>query len=102
MVHSIAKAIKGDNYMTVAIAILILDALLAVGLITYIVVTERKRKAKPDDGCVCQPDCDTVLRLEKVVKDYGSGENTVHALKGVSLGFRKKFPVHFENKRVLF
>lgn len=31
----------------------------------------------------------SALRLEKIVKDYGQGETKVHALKGVSLNFRK-------------
>lgn len=31
----------------------------------------------------------SALKLCDIVKDYGSGDNVVHALKGVSLGFRK-------------
>ena len=30
-----------------------------------------------------------MLRLEKITKVYGSGDNKVHALKGVSVAFRK-------------
>ena len=30
-----------------------------------------------------------MLELKNIKKDYLSGDNTVHALKGVSLGFRK-------------
>ncbi|HCJ01431.1 MAG TPA: hypothetical protein DHV31_00910, partial [Clostridiales bacterium] len=30
-----------------------------------------------------------MLRLANIVKDYISGDSTVHALKGVSISFRK-------------
>ena len=30
-----------------------------------------------------------MLQLKNIVKDYPSGDSTVHALKGVSLKFRK-------------
>ncbi len=33
--------------------------------------------------------CDCALKLDNVVKVYGEGENAVHALKGVSISFRK-------------
>ena len=30
-----------------------------------------------------------MLRLKNITKDYGGADNTVHALKGISLDFRK-------------
>ncbi|MFT9243222.1 MAG: ABC transporter ATP-binding protein, partial [Bifidobacterium aquikefiri] len=32
---------------------------------------------------------DTAIETIDVVKDYGSGENTVHALRGVNVAFER-------------
>lgn len=75
-----------------AIITLILDAILVVGLITYVIKRHKSESAKgdsPNVKAVGAVDNDVALRLENVVKVYGQGDTSVRALKGVSLNFRK-------------
>ena len=76
--------------MVLAIVLLVIDALLMAGLIVYAVTSSHPKfeTLKGNSNADIKSD-QTVLVLDKVYKNYGTGENAVHALKGVSLGFRK-------------
>lgn len=75
-----------------AIIMLTLDAILVVGLITYVI---KRHKLESTNSCSQNVtafgtfDNDVALRLENVVKVYGQDDTAVRALKGVSLNFRK-------------